>query len=97
MFYTPEEIPDYSPIFLMTQKTFRKTSAGKSLCLFTNIFDVKKRTDIRCVGDDKSKHISIKSGCSLWKNKNKRKGNSKINEQMKSKLYTWITRHHQIV
>ena len=27
----------------------------------------------------------------------KRKGNSKINEQIKRNLYTWITRHPQVV
>ena len=29
--------------------------------------------------------------------KKKRKGNSKINEQIKRNLYTWITRHTQVV
>ena len=34
---------------------------------------------------------------SLWTNKTKRKGHSKINEQIKRNLYTWITRHPQVV
>ena len=29
--------------------------------------------------------------------KTKRKGHSKINEQIKRNLYTWITRHQQVV
>ena len=41
----------------MTQTTVKKPSARESLHLFTNIFDVKKRTDIHSVGDEKSKHI----------------------------------------
>ena len=32
----------------------------------------------------------------LWTQKPKRKGNSKINEQIKRNLYTWITRHPQV-
>ena len=32
----------------------------------------------------------------LDKKKPKRKGNSKINEQIKRNLYTWITRHSQV-
>ena len=31
------------------------------------------------------------------KNKTKRKGHSKINEQIKRKLYKWITSHLQVV
>ena len=34
---------------------------------------------------------------SLWTNKKKRKGYSKFNEQIKCNLYTWITRHPQVV
>ena len=41
MVSTPEEITDDSPSFPMTQTIVKKTSAKKSLCLFTNIFDVK--------------------------------------------------------
>ena len=34
-------------------------------------------------------------GNSLWTNKPKRKGHSKINDQIKRNLYAWITRHLQ--
>ena len=39
----------------------------------------------------------MKMGNSLWTKKKKRKGYSKINEQIKRNLYTWITRHPQVV
>ena len=34
---------------------------------------------------------------SLWSNKTKLKGHSKINYQIKRNMYTWITRHFQVV
>ena len=34
---------------------------------------------------------------SLWTNKTKIKGHSKINEQIKLNLYTWMTRHPKVV
>ena len=43
------------------------------------------------------KRRSIKSGCGLRKNKRKQKGHSKVNRQIKHKIYTWITRHPQVV
>ena len=39
----------------------------------------------------------MKVGNSLWTKKTKQKGHSKINEQIKRNLYTWITRHPQVV
>ena len=45
---------------------------------------------------EKSKHRAIKFGNSLW-TKEKRKGHSKINEQIKRNMCTWITRHPQVV
>ena len=50
MFYTPEEITYDITSLTMTQVTVKKPSDKKQLRLFTNIFDVKKRTAIRCVG-----------------------------------------------
>ena len=73
MVSTPEEITDDSTSLPMTQTKVKKPSAWKSLCLFTNIFDVKKRTAIRLVVYAKSKLRAIKAGSLLWKNKkNKR-------------------------
>ena len=39
----------------------------------------------------------MKVGASLWTKKTKRKGHSKINEQIKRNMYAWITRHPQVV
>ena len=53
MVYTEEEITYNSPSLPMTSTPVRKPSASKSLCLFTNIFDVKKKTEKRRVGYEK--------------------------------------------
>ena len=45
-----EEITDYSPIFPMTSTPVKKPSDRKSLCLFPNIFYVKKKPAKRRVG-----------------------------------------------
>ena len=47
----PEEVTHYSPSFPMTSTPVKKSSARKSLCIFTNIFDVKKKTAKRRAGD----------------------------------------------
>ena len=60
MFYTPEEVTDVSYILHITQTTVQKKGARKSLYLFTNIFDVKKRTAIHRVESAKSKRRYIK-------------------------------------
>ena len=81
----------------MTPTTVKKPSNSKSLCLFTNILNVKKKTEKRRVGTSKPKHRSMKVGNSRWTNKIKRKWYSKINEQIKRNIYAWITRHPQVV
>ena len=53
MVYTPQEVTDVSPSLRITQTTVKKLSDRKSLCLFTNIFDVKNRTEIRRVESEK--------------------------------------------
>ena len=50
MVSTPEEVTYYSPSFSMTSTPVKKPSARKSLCLFTNIFDVKNKITKRRVG-----------------------------------------------
>ena len=97
MFSTPEEITDYSPGLPVTQTIVNKPSTRKQLYLFTNIFDVKKITAIRRGVAAKSKRRANKAGCGLWTHKTKRKRHSKINEQIKRNIYTWITRHTQVV
>ena len=68
MVSTTEEVTDDSPSLPMISTPFKKPRASKSLCLFTNIFDVKKKTAKRRVGAAKSKHIAIKVVNILWTN-----------------------------
>ena len=90
MVSNPEEITYDSPSLHMTQTTL-KTSASKSLCLFTNIFDVKNKIAKLRIEAAKSKRRSRKFGNSLWTNKIKLKVHSKISYQIKRNLYrtTW--------
>ena len=44
MVSNPEGFTNDSPISPMISKTVKKPSARKSLCLFTNILDAKKKT-----------------------------------------------------
>ena len=94
---TPHVFTDNSPNVHMPSTPVKKPSASKSLCLFTNILDVKPKTAKCHFGDTKSRRKAMKVGNSLWTKKIKRKGHSKINEQIKLNLYTWITRHPQVV
>ena len=55
---TPEGFTDNSPISTMTSTSINKPSAQKSLCLFTNIFEVKKPY-YRRVGSAKYKRNAI--------------------------------------
>ena len=68
MVSTPEEITYDSTNVAMTSTPVKKPSTRKSLCLFTNIFDVKNKTEKRHVGAEKSKHRAMKLGNSLWTN-----------------------------
>ena len=80
----------------MTSSPVKKPSAMKSLCFFTHILNVKPTTAKRRFVAAKSRHKAMKVCSILWKKKN-RKGHSKINDQIKCNLYTWITRHPQVV
>ena len=81
----------------MTSSPVKKTSARKSLCLFSKILDVKPKTARPRFVAAKSKRKAIKVGNSLWTNKIKRKWHSKINEQIKRNLYAYITCNHRVV
>ena len=59
--------------------------------------DVQPKTEKRPFVAAKSKRKSVKVCNSLWTKKTKRKGHSKINEQIKRNIYTLITRHPQVV
>ena len=74
MVSTPEGVTDDSPNLPMTSKPAKKPIARKSLCLFTNLFDVKKKAEKRHIGAAKSKRRAMNVGNSLC-TKKKRKGN----------------------
>ena len=97
MVSTPELFTDNSPIFPMTSSTIKKPSAQKSLCMFTNVLDVNKKTAYRLVGAAKYKRKAIKFVNKTWSLKQKRKGHSKIIEQINKSLYNWIMHHPQVV
>ena len=94
---TPEGFTDNSPIFPMISTPVKKLSARKSLCLFNNILDMKKKTYTRRSGAPKSKHKEINPGTKPWALKPKQNVNSKINYQIKKYLYNWIMHHPQVV
>ena len=58
----------------MQTTPLKEPSASKSLCLFTNIFDVEPRTAKLCTVVTKSKHRAIKVGNKLWTKKKNEKG-----------------------
>ena len=70
MVSTTEVVTDNSPNAPMTSTPVKKPSARKSLCLFTNILDVKPKTaKIRIVAA-KYKLRSTKVSTSQWTKKN---------------------------
>ena len=82
-----------STISPMKSTPVKKTSSRKPLCLFTNILYVTNKTDTSKVGADKSKCKAIKYETTTWILKPKRKGNSKIYDQINKSLYYWIMHH----
>ena len=72
MVSTPEVVIDNSPNVHMPSTPVKKPSATKSLCLFTNILDVKHKTEKRRFVAAKSIHKAKKVGNSLWTKKTKR-------------------------
>ena len=74
---TPEGVTDHSPNFHTTSTLVKKTSARKSLCLFTNILAVQPKTAKRRFVAAKSRRKAMKVCNSLWTKKTKRKGHSK--------------------
>ena len=50
----------------MTSTPVKKTSAQKSLCMFTNVSEVKNKSAYCRVGAAKSKRKEIKSGNTPW-------------------------------
>ena len=74
-----EQVTDDSSNVPMTSISVKKPSARKTLFFFTNILNVKKKTEKRRFGASKYKHRAMKVGNSLWTKKKKWKGYSKIN------------------
>ena len=93
---TPEGFTDNSPNLHMKSSPVKTRSARKALCLFTNILDVQPKTAKHRFVAAKSRRKAMKVCISLW-TKKIRKGHSKINDRIKRNLYTWITRHPQVV
>ena len=71
---TPEGVTDNITNVHMPSKPVKKISARKSLCLFTNILDVKPATAKRRFVAGRSRRKSIKVCNSLWTKKQKEKG-----------------------
>ena len=61
MVYTPEVFTDNIPISTSTPTPVKKPIAQKSLCMFTNVLEVKK-TAYRRVGAAKSNRKKIEFG-----------------------------------
>ena len=74
MVSTPEVVIDNIPTIPMTSTPFKKPIAIISLCLFTNILDVRPKTAKDCIVAAKSKRRSIKVDNSLWTKKKNEKG-----------------------
>ena len=82
MVSTTEGFTNKSSISTMKSTPVKKPSARKSLCLFTNILYVKKKSATRLVGATKSKHKSIESGTTPWAlKKRKRKFKNKWSDK----------------
>ena len=74
MVLTPEGVTDDSPNVPIKTTPVKKTSDKKSLCLFTNILNVKKKTAKCRIGAAISKRRAMKVGNSLWTKKKNEKG-----------------------
>ena len=71
---TTEEVTDSSPNLYMTSSPVKKPSARKSLCVFTNILDVKPKTAKYRFMDAKFKRKSMKVGNGFWTKEKNQKG-----------------------
>ena len=79
MVSTIEEVTDVSPSLRITPTTAKKKSAIKSLCLFTNIFYIKNKTEtvVLELQNQNAEPLKLAIYCGPIK---KRNGHSKINE-----------------
>ena len=97
IFSSPEGFTNNSPKYPMKPTPVNKPSARKSLCIFTNILYVKKKTSTCQVGAVKSERKAIKYGNTPWEWIPKQKRNSKINNKIKKYIYNWIMHHTQVL
>ena len=97
MVSTPEGFTNKITRCPMTPTPVNNPSSIKSLCIFTNILDVKRRTSICRVVTSKSKRKAIKAGTTPWEFKPKQKLNLKINDQIKKYLYNWIMNYPKVL
>ena len=66
MVFTPEGVTDNIFNVPTTSTTVKKPRARKSLCLFTNILDIKLKTAKLGIVVEKSKRRAMKVGTSQW-------------------------------
>ena len=74
MVSTTEIVTDNSTNVTTTSTPVKKPSARKSLCLFTNILDVKPKTAKLRIVATESKRRAMKVGTNQWTKKTKQKG-----------------------
>ena len=74
MVSTTEGVTYDGPNMPMASTPVKKPSARKSLCLFTNILNIKNKTAKCFIGAAKSKRRSMEVGNSLWTKKKNEKG-----------------------
>ena len=97
MVYTPKGFTNNITIYPRTSSPVNKPSARKSLCMFTNVLDVNNKNSYRWVEAAKYMRKAIKFGNTPWALKKKRRGHSKISEEIKKSPYNWIMNHPQVV
>ena len=66
MVFTTEGFTENSTISPRTSTSVKKSSSLKSLCMFTNVLEVKTKTAYLRVGAEKSKRKAIKFGNKPW-------------------------------
>ena len=86
-----------SPIQPSQSMNMKNTSTRKPLHQFLETLEVKPKTDVRIFCAAKSAHKATRQGSILWSNIPKRRGYSKINQQVKEELFNWILQHPQVV
>ena len=75
----------------------RNPCAIKSLCVFTEFFDSKKKAYVRQFGYAKSECKAIIPGSMSWSSILKKIGHTQIHEWVKKSIYNCILQHPQIL